>query len=235
MNIEIAADAPTLADMIADRLGSTLRSIQASGRTPSLVLTGGTIAIETYARLRPDHADWTDVDMYWGDERFVPADDADRNDGQAAEAFLDRLGVPVLRRHPMPADDGMLDATEAAEQYAAALPDEPMDIVLLGVGPDGHVASLFPGFAQVHESTRRVVEVFDSPKPPPVRLSLTLPEINRAAQVWFVVSGQGKADAVARALGSGTPDDTPASGAHGTDETVWLLDEPAASGLPATR
>lgn len=234
MSVDITADAPRLAELVAERLGSQLRAIQASVRTPSLVLTGGTIAVEAYARLHADHADWSDVEVYWGDERFVPEGHVDRNDRQAAEAFLDRLGVPSVRRHPMPAREGALDAAEAAEAYAATLPDEPMDIVLLGVGPDGHVASLFPGFAQVHERIRRVVEVFDSPKPPPVRLSLTLPEINRAAQVWFLVAGEEKAEAVARALGDGSLDDTPASGAHGTDETLWLLDELAASLLPGS-
>src|SRR6185312_4040461 len=98
-------------------------------------------------------------------------------------------------------------------------------------GPDGHIASLFPGFPQLHETERRVVEVFDSPKPPPVRISMTFPPLNNSERVWFLVAGEGKAEAVARALGSGTLEDTPATGAHGTDESLWLLDVAAASQL----
>ena len=113
--------------------------------------------------------------------------------------------------------------------YAAALPTEPFDLVLLGVGPDGHVASLFPGFGQLHETERRVVEVFDSPKPPPVRITMTFQALNNADAVWFLVSGAEKAEAVARALGAGAVDDTPAIGAKGTTETLWLLDDSAAS------
>ena len=230
---EVWPDADALAGAIAQRISDRLAQVQQSGRTPSIVLTGGTIAIAAYERIQPGAVDWTDVDVYWGDERFVPAGHADRNDQQARDAFLTRLGVPAERLHAMPAaDEGFPSIGAAADANASVLPEEAFDLVLLGVGPDGHIASLFPGFAQLRETERRVVDVEGSPKPPPERISLTLPAINHARSVWLIVSGDGKAEAVARALGNGTLDDTPASGARGIDETIWLLDEPAASLLP---
>jgi 6-phosphogluconolactonase len=233
MSIQTYTDADALADAIAQRIVGRLAEVQQSGRTPAIVLTGGTIAIAAYERIETGDVDWADVDVYWGDERFVAAGHPDRNDQQARDAFLARLGVPAARVHAMPAADGGFPSIgAAADAHASVLPEHPFDLVLLGVGPDGHIASLFPGFAQVHETERRVVAVEGSPKPPPERISLTLPTINNALSVWLIVSGDGKAEAVARALGQGTLDDTPASGARGLDETVWLLDQAAASRLP---
>ena len=231
MSVEAFADAESLAHGVARRLTERLVQLQAQGRTPSMVLTGGTIGVEIYKAISANGVDWTDVEFYWGDERFVPEGDADRNDQQARDAFLTRLEVPAAHIHAMPAHDCALGAREAADDYARKLPTAPFDLVLLGMGPDGHIASLFPGFAQLHETVRKVVEVFDSPKPPPVRVSLTMPTLNHADSVWFLVSGTGKADAVSRALGTGTLVDTPATGVRGGHETLWLLDEAAASKL----
>lgn len=229
MTTQVWPDADALATAIAQRIAERMAQVQREGRTPSIVLTGGTIAIEAYRRIEGGVVDWTDVDIYWGDERFVPAGHADRNDQQAKDAFLDRLGVPEARIHAMPAHGCDQSLAEAADSYAAVLPSDSFDVVLLGVGPDGHIASLFPGFPQVREAQRRVVEVFDSPKPPPERLSLTLPALNAARAVWFIVSGEGKAEAVRRALGGAPLDEIPATGAHGLEETVWLLDATAAA------
>ena len=102
--------------------------------------------------------------------------------------------------HSVAGNDCSLSAAETADQYAATLPDEPFDVVLLGMGPDGHVASLFPHHPQLREADRDCVELFDSPKPPPVRISMTFPALNHTESVWFLVSGEEKADAVARAL-----------------------------------
>lgn len=231
MSVVVLRDAAALTQAVAGRLVERLAQLQSNGRTPSVVLTGGTIAIAVYQALPAAGVDWTDVDFYWGDERFVPEGHADRNDQQARDAFLDRLGVPAARIHTMPAHDCALGAREAADNYARVIPEEPFDLVLLGMGPDGHIASLFPGFAQLHETERTVVEVFDSPKPPPVRLSLTMPALNHADSVWFLVSGEDKAEAVERALGPGTLVGTPATGVRGGHETVWLLDDAAASAL----
>jgi 6-phosphogluconolactonase len=229
---EVLPDADTLAATVAQRLGERVAAVQAEGRTPHVVLTGGTIAVAIYERLATDAADWTDVVFWFGDERYVPEGHEDRNDQQARDAFLDRVGVPAEHVRSMPAHGCSTSLAEAADGYGATLPEEPFDLVLLGVGPDGHVASLFPGFAQVHETERRCVEVFGSPKPPPERTSLTFPALNRTRATWFLVSGDGKAEAVARALADdGSLDETPARGAHGLDETLWFLDASAASRL----
>ncbi len=206
-----------------DPAGALARAL--TERAPaSVVLTGGTVATEAYRRL-----EWADADFWWGDERFVPEGHTDRNDQQARDAFLDRLGVPESRIHAAPAHGCDLSMAEAADHYAATLPDH-FDVVLLGIGPDGHVASLFPGHPQLHVTDRRVVEVFDSPKPPAQRLSLTFPALNAADAVWFVAAGSDKAEAVARALAHrGTVEETPARGVRGKQETRWFLDPEAAS------
>jgi 6-phosphogluconolactonase len=230
MSVEILPDAEALAQAIAERLATHVAGLQAHGHTPRIVLTGGTIAAAAYQRVDEGAADWANVEIWFGDERFVPEGHADRNDQQARDAFLDRVGATRVRS--IAGNDCSLSAAEAADQYAATLPDEPFDVVLLGVGPDGHVASLFPRHAALHEADRACVELFDSPKPPPVRISMTFPTLNRADAVWFLVPGEEKADAVARALADdGTIDETPARGVKGLQETVWLLDEAAASAL----
>ena len=165
-----------------------MAGLQAQGRTPRIVLTGGTIAAAAYERIDADSADWANVDFWFGDERFVPEGHADRNDQQARDAFLDRVGA--TRVHSVAGNDCALSAAEVADQYAATLPDEPFDVVLLGMGPDGHVASLFPHHPQLHETDRDCIELFDSPKPPAVRISMTFPALNHAESVWFLVSGE---------------------------------------------
>ena len=222
-------DADTLAADIAVRLSAFIAAQQAAGREPHVVLTGGTIAIAAYELLTPDAADWSRVHLWWGDERFVPAGHADRNDQQARDAFIDRLGVPDDHVHAMPFHGCGESMAEAADGYAATLPSEPFDLVLLGMGPDGHVASLFPGFDQLDETERRCVEVFGSPKPPPERITLTFPALNHHREVWFLVSGEGKAEALAAARTDGPVSDIPARGITG--DLTWLVDSPAASQL----
>lgn len=232
-------DADRLAGDIAARLEASISRVQGDGREPQVVLTGGTIAIAAYEQLSADGADWSRVHLWWGDERFVPAGHEDRNDQQARDAFIDRLGVPDDHVHSMPARgadpasvrDSSESMADAADGYGNTLPSEPFDVVLLGLGPDGHVASLFPGFEQLEETGRSCVEVFGSPKPPPERITLTFPALNHATEVWFLVSGDGKADAVTRVMAGSPVVETPASGVTGRERTLWLLDEPAASGL----
>lgn len=223
---EISPNAESLAGFIARHIELRLAAIQAE-HTPRVLLTGGTIANAAYTQLREDALDWSDVDFWFGDERYVPAGLPDRNDGQARAAFLDRVGA--TRVHAVADNDCSLSAAEAAAQYAATLPSEPFDLALFGVGPDGHVASLFPGFPQLTETVALTAAVFDSPKPPPVRITLTYPALNKSTAVWFLVSGQDKSDAVARALApGGDVHETPARGVQGLEETRWLLDEAAA-------
>ena len=231
--VERLDDEDTLASAVAARLGERVAQVQDAGRRPRVVLTGGSIAITIYERLEAEAADWTDVEFWFGDERFVPEGHEDRNDRQADDAFLTRLGVPAENVHRMAAHGCELAMAAAADAYAETLPEGPFDVVLLGLGPDGHIASLFPGLPQVHESVRGCIEVFGSPKPPPERLSLTVPVLRRGEAVWFLVSGEGKADAVARALADqGSVDETPARSVQGRTETTWFLDAAAASRLP---
>lgn len=232
MTIEIFDSANDLALAVSRQLAARVQSVAAAGRTPRVVLTGGTIATKIYGRLSGENADWRAVEYWWGDERFVPEGHEDRNDRQAREGFLDRLGVPDDHVHAMPAHGCELSMAEAADAYATTLPQDPFDVVLLGVGPDAHIASLFPGHPQVHETERLAVEVFDSPKLPPERISLTYPALNHTRATWFVVSGADKAEAVAKALTGTSIDEAPAAGARGTEETVWFLDTAAASRLP---
>ncbi len=225
--IEVFDTAAELATGVAGRLGERLDSI--SGRDRNVVLTGGTIAAKIYAELNAENGPWHEAHYWWGDERFVPAGHADRNDKMAYDTFLDRLAVPAANRHRMPAHGCEKSMTAAADEYGKTLPSEPFDVVLLGVGPDAHIASLFPGHPQVEEQSRRCVEVFDSPKPPAQRITLTYPALNHSAAVWFLVSGAEKATAVANVFGGATPLEAPAGGAHGIAETVWFLDRDAAS------
>lgn len=232
--VERLTDATALAGTVAARLGERIAQVQDAGRRPRVVLTGGSIAIAVYEQLEASAADWTDVELWFGDERFVPEGHEDRNDRQADDAFLTRLSVPAENVHRMPAHGCDLAMAAAADAYAETLPDGPFDVVLLGLGPDGHIASLFPGLPQVHESERGCIEVFGSPKPPPERISLTVPVLRRGEAVWFLVNGEGKADAVARALADhGSVDETPARAVQGRSETTWFVDEAAASGLPS--
>ncbi len=238
--VEVLPDAGALATRVAAELVAALVAVQAEGRVPALALTGGTIAEEVYRAVADLESsdrsvDWTRVDFWWGDERYVPADSADRNDRTAGLDLLDVMGVDPARVHHMPSsDEAHADVAAAAAAYDQELRadgGEAFDLVLLGLGPDGHVASLFPGFAQLDVDDEIAVPVTGSPKPPPERISLTFPALNRTRAVWFLVSGSGKADAVARALADeGSVHETPARGITAEDCT-WWLDEPAAGSL----
>ncbi len=232
----IVHDGPDdVAEALAARLTSTLADVQARGRTPQVCLTGGGIATKAYARLAadgPGDVDWSHVDLWWGDERFVPAGDADRNAEPTLAVLRGPLRLGDSFVHVMPASDANLDLDEAAVAYAAELGGTVFDVCLLGMGPDGHVASLFPGHPGP-ETAGTVIAVRNSPKPPPDRISVTLDVINRSRQVWFCVSGAEKAEAVAKGvLGTG-PDPVPAARASGTEATVWLVDTAAVADLPA--
>jgi 6-phosphogluconolactonase len=140
--------------------------------------------------------------------------------------------------HEMPAADaGHADVEAAAEAYADEMlregptDAEPFDVVLLGLGGDGHIASLMPGQSTLDVADRDVVPVTDSPKPPPTRISLTYPALNRARDIWFIVAGETKAEPAARAVRGADRHEIPAAGVHGRERTVWFLDEAAASAL----
>lgn len=230
MKYEVLDTPEALAQSAAEAIQVRLAEIQADNRVPSLVLTGGGIATRVYEQFDPGVLAWDTVDVYWGDERFVPADHADANVKQARDAFLDHIGIDPQRLHPMPPYSCDYSMSEAADQYAKVLPAR-FDLVLLGLGDDGHIASLFPGHDTLAVTDRDVVAEFSSPKPPPQRLSLTFPALNRASAVWFLVSGADKAPAVRRAWDGDDARSTPAAGVRGIDETRWFLDTGAASEL----
>jgi 6-phosphogluconolactonase len=246
-DVVIEPDADRLARAVASALVARLAAAQAVHGTASVVLTGGgigTAVLERVARLaeEPEHAvvDWSAVDVWWGDERFVPVDDPERNELGARTALLAKVPLDPERVHPIPSSDaGFDEPEEAADWYAAQLAAAAgdggtvprIDVLLLGMGPEGHVASIFPDSPAVSDD-RPVVAVRNCPKPPPTRVSLGFPAITAAEEVWLLVSGEAKAEAVARALTGAAPTEIPAAGARGRRATRWLLDEEAAGRLP---
>lgn len=245
ISVKTFADSDALVAAAGEQLiGVVDAAITARGKA-LLVLTGGGNGNKLLSFLaeQSQRVDWAKVHLFWGDDRYVAEDDDERNDKQAREALLDHVDIPARNIHAMPAADGEFgdDLAAAALAYeqilaANAEPGDPapnFDIHLLGVGPEGHINSLFPDTPAVRETTRLVVDVEDSPKPPPLRITLTLPAIQRSREVWLLVSGAEKAEAVAAAVGGAAPVSIPAAGAVGTEHTVWFLDEGAAGELPA--
>ena len=229
-------DADAVATAAASAVAGLLTErIAAAGRA-TLSLTGGSVGVKTAAALATSDVDWENVTIFFGDERFVPADHPERNDRQLDEALLDRLGDrPTVHRWPARTDDGP-DVDAAAAQFLASLQipagDQPIfDVTIVGMGPEGHIDSIFPDSPAVAETERLVVGVRDCPKPPPQRLTFTLPAVRRSRHVLVVAAGEGKAEAVARGLGGADPSDWPVAGAVGTRSTTYHLDEGAASAL----
>lgn len=245
-HIVVHRDADVLAQAVAARIITRLVDVQSATGTASIVLTGGTVGIATLAAIAAsparDAVDWRHLDIWWGDERFVPTGDPERNETGAREALLNHVDVDPERVHVMLGPDSGLTAEESADAYAAELlkaarpedhgPVPQFDVLLLGMGPDAHVASLFPGLPALYD-TRTVVAVHGSPKPPPTRISLTLPAIQAAREVWVVAAGEEKASAVRLALSDSGPVQVPAAGARGRSRTLFLLDRAAAGKIPA--
>jgi 6-phosphogluconolactonase len=246
--VVVYGNAELLAAATAARLVTRLVDAQAARGSASLVLTGGSTGIAVLEQLRAtparDAIDWSRVDLYWGDERFLPAGDRERNETQARAALLDHVPVDPARVHTMAPSDGPFgnDPEAAAADYAALLaraarpedhgPVPSFDICLLGIGGEGHTASVFPASPAVYETERSVVAVHGCPKPPPTRITLTLPAIRRSAEVWVMTTGPTKAAAVAMALGGAGEIQLPAAGARGQRRTLWLLDRGAAAKVP---
>ncbi|WP_019633746.1 6-phosphogluconolactonase [Actinomadura atramentaria] len=241
-------DQDVLAAAVAARLVTVVTDAQAARGAASLVLTGGGVGTAVLAALAASPAraaiDWARLDLWWGDERFLPTGDPERNETGARAALLDHVALDPARVHPMPAAGGPDgdDTAKAAARYAselraAALPADggvvpSFDVVLLGIGPDAHVASLFPGRPALR-AEGSVTDVHGAPKPPPTRISLTFPALRAAREVWVLAAGEGKADAVGRALGGADPADAPAAGVAGRERTLFLLDRAAAARVPA--
>ncbi|QBJ98384.1 6-phosphogluconolactonase [Rhodococcus sp. ABRD24] len=236
-------DTDALVQAAATRFVDAVVAAQQSRGSASVVLTGGGtgIALLEHIRRNPGAIDWAALDVFFGDERFLPGGDPERNEVQAHQALLDHVAVDPSRVHAVAASDGAYgsDPVTAAAAYAEVLAVHgestagPLfDIHLLGMGGEGHVNSLFPHTDAVREEEQLAVAVTDSPKPPAVRVTLTLPALRSAREVWLIVSGEAKAKAVAAAVGGARPDEIPAAGAQGLERTVWLLDDTAASELP---
>lgn len=242
--IEIHADTETLVEAVAHRFVDTVVAAQRERGSAAVVLTGGGTGIGVLEKVRiaPGAIDWQALDVYFGDERFLADGDPERNEVQAHAALLDHVGIDPDRVHTMPTSDGIYENNPdaAAGAYAQMLAsraedgqDLPtFDIHLLGMGGEGHVNSLFPDTDAVREEALKVVAVTDCPKPPPTRITLTLPAVQHATEVWLIVSGAAKAEAVSAAVSGADPTDIPAAGARGRHTTRWLIDEAAAASLP---
>jgi len=241
----VHATGDLLASAAAARAVTGLADAIAARGHAHLVLTGGGIGTKVMAAIAAsparDAVDWRLVDLWWGDERFEVTGDPERNETGARSALLDHLGLDPSRVHVIPGPDGPDgdDPDAAAARYAAELAAAAdgalvpaFDVLMLGIGPEGHVASIFPGSPAAHAGGT-VVAVRNSPKPPPTRISLTFGALQAAREVWVLASGAEKAEAVARAVSGVSQVELPAAGARGTKRTLFLVDAAAAAKLPA--
>ncbi|KYH44583.1 6-phosphogluconolactonase [Branchiibius sp. NY16-3462-2] len=232
-------DKQSVADAGAARLLTAIIDAQAERDEAQLALTGGSMGSTILTSLvnQPgrDAVDWHRVRIWWGDERYLPAGHPDRNDTQNDDAGLTLLGLDPAKIHRVAGPDSSSSVQDSAAAYAEDLRQYgqgAFDVVMLGVGPDAHVASLFPHHPAQQITGAIAVPVEDSPKPPPTRVSLTFEALNRTRAVWFLVSGAEKADAVAAATApDALPWDVPAAGVHGSEDSVWLVDRAAAASL----
>jgi 6-phosphogluconolactonase len=196
------ADAEAAAERAAEVLATALAGARTIHGVAHAALAGGSTPRRAYELLGPLLEDWRDVHLWFGDERCVPPDDPESNARLVAEA-LDAPGATV---HRVP---GELGPDAAAQAYAAELGDTVLDVALLGLGEDGHTASLFPSSPAL-QAAGATVAVRDAPKPPPKRVSLTFATLNAARRIVLLTTGAGKAEALARTLGPPDPG-TPAS------------------------
>jgi 6-phosphogluconolactonase len=235
-DVRVCADVNELSLRVAEAAVTTINdAIRRYGRC-SLVLSGGSTPRTLYGLLASELRDqipWTDVHLFWGDERYVSPSDPASNYRMAKEALLDHVPCPAGNVHPMPTQFPSPDA--AARDYEGTLrgyfgSDWPhFDLILLGLGEEGHTASLFPGSPALGERTRWVVAV-KAPAEPPMRLTLTLPALTRAANISVLVAGSKKTGALHHVLtGTADPNTYPAAGVRSTEGTlIWWVDREAA-------
>lgn len=236
-------DRPALAGSVAARFLTKMIDLLDDEHEAHIVLTGGSVGIQVLEAIAQsparDSLDWSRIHVWWGDERWLPRGDDERNETQARRALLDHVDVDPEKVHPFPASDEGLDLEAAAQRYAEELGVASEDrahprfaITFLGVGPDGHIASLFPEREGPTVNDRLVIAVHDSPKPPAGRLSMTLPLLRSSERVWLVLAGSDKASALGLALAGASVAEVPAAGAEGTKRTVFFVDQDAAAEVP---
>lgn len=227
-------------DAVAESLVALARKRITEQGHFTLTLSGGSTPERLYRRLaEPEwrsRVDWTRTEIFQGDERAVGPDHPDSNWGMAARSLLDHVPIPPGRRHRMEGERDDLEAAAAAYEAVLARTlarDGELDLVLLGLGDDGHTASLFPGTAALEEDSRLVV-ANAVPQLGTRRLTLSYPALRRAREVWFLVTGEGKAEVAAGILREGRESGSPASRVHPVQgRVVWWLDGPAGRHLGA--
>jgi 6-phosphogluconolactonase len=224
VELVVVEDEREVAAVVAERLA---RAAREGG---NIVLTGGRTPEQAYKEAAKRAPDWSSADLWWGDERCVPPDDEKSNYGMAKRTLLDRLERAPRSVHRI---KGELGKDEAAADYERELGDTQLDLLLLGVGPDGHVASLFPN-APTLRQRKRVLPAEPRLEPFVDRVTLSLPALRSAREIVFLLSGESKADAAARAFAADPSPDTPASLVRARGgRTIAILDRAAAAKLPA--
>jgi 6-phosphogluconolactonase len=239
MSLEIIVDKPDrLPERLAERFEGRAREALAARGRFALALPGGSVAQSCFPRLAACPLDWSRIDFFWGDERAVAASDPDSNYGLFQSLWLDKIQLPPERIHRMRGERE--DQTAAAVEYEVDLlrtlgnPPQ-LDLVILGVGPDGHVCSLFPGSSLLLERTRWVAAIHGSPKPPPRRLTLTLPALLAARDIVVMATGTAKAEVMKAALEDPASELPVALVGRGAPSSLFLLDPDAARLLTGGR
>ncbi len=238
-------DKQALAGAVAARFLTKIIDILEERGHADVCLTGGSMGSAVLQAIADSPArgsvDWSQITFWWGDERYLPHGDPERNDTQSKAALLDALDLDPVQLKSLPAPGEHADIQAAADAYAAELqagaPEGAraprFDITFLGVGEDGHIASLFPDHAGIRDTEHVVIAETDSPKPPPERLSLTLPIINASDRCWMVLAGSDKAGALGLALAGASYVSVPVAGVEGRKRTVFFVDQEAAAEVPA--
>ncbi len=232
----ICSDAETLAQRVVEDFLSAAREAIAAYGDAHVVLAGGSTPRRTYQKLAQvaQNFPWERVHLYWTDERAVPPDHVRSNYRMVKEALLDAVPLPPANVHRIPTEHPPQEAARAYDALLARLP-RPFDWVLLGVGTDGHTASLFPGTSALRETKRRAVAVY-VPSLGEWRITLTYPVLNQALRVRFLVSGEEKASMLRTLLfGPYDPERFPAQNVRPSTPVVWFLDEDAAREIPRSR
>ncbi|PSL39526.1 6-phosphogluconolactonase [Labedella gwakjiensis] len=240
----VHSDAEALAASITARFLTKVIDLLDERDHVNVVLEGGRMGVRVLETINAsparDGVDWSRVHFWWGDERWVPADHEDRNDVKARRALIDHIDQPSTCVHAFASSDAGLTLDEATSAYADELAAHAesdsglpiFDITFLGVGPDGHTASLFPDRAEVNEREATVVAVRNSPKPPAERLSLTRHVLNSSQRIWVEMSGSDKASVLGLALAGASYAEVPIAGIKGRKRTVFFVDRAAASEVP---